>query len=381
MQEHFGIRIADDEVCSVDTMGDLHALVCRKIIERDALLPWFAAAARARFAPERDAIGLDTPIEALFGGVETKRAWLRLSETLRVPLPDGVAVEVARWAYPRRCAAALALGAILLVVAALAHSAFTALCGFLALAAGVANGVAYARLRRAPHPGAAVRPAAVRELLALVAWPAAEPRASAPPGATRPVRWDDESPEPPAESLRRALAEVSGVPAEDIEPGARLTTILPVGSRHQAWDDLRSATGWDLPRLQRPGTLDLLVAGPTVLVGVLGVVLALCGFADGDAGFVVVGAIVAAIGALEYVAYDQGTARLRVCFPRHIRTVADLMPLVPVRSGMGVSPDSYSPSTPDCPTWLRIRDIVALQTGVSAEAVTPGARWQDLGVD
>lgn len=375
MEREFGICISDDEAASVETMGDIHALVAAKLPYRDVLLEWLLTTVHSRLGWPVDGVGPNTPISAMLEGADPKEAWPKLADALGLALPDlerPVAMD-RRYQWPGVCVAIA--GVVLAAVGALAHSYLVVVAGLGTAGASIVYVAAYRELTMGCRTCIPEGCSLVCHLLARVAAKLRDAQPSVrvqPPGVDRQATARHLL----ERQLEEAFSGVLGRPLAELDPSTPLQTLLPRKRRRETWDALKVATGWPLPRLLRSDIVDLLLAGPIALLILVGILVGGFGLSQWDMSFLVPGAFTVAAASLLYWVYDWATARSRVCFPRGVCAVGDLLrfaPLVPVSGG----------PVPDLrdPLWLRIRELVAEEAGVGLDCVTPDATWDDFGVD
>jgi acyl carrier protein len=171
--------------------------------------------------------------------------------------------------------------------------------------------------------------------------------------------------------IRRVLMESASVPRRSIRPSTPLKAILPPVARRRAWRTLQETTSGRLRGLRLPFRLGPLMAGAWVLSGVLGAATLMprVGF---DHGVVLAGtAAVALLLVTFYLARP-----LALAFPRGVVTVGDLTHAsLPPRYDQAIQQQMS-----DEEVWNKLRQIVAESLGLTAEEITPSARFvEDLG--
>ena len=181
------------------------------------------------------------------------------------------------------------------------------------------------------------------------------------------------------DSLRQALASVSGADIASIKASTDLSALLPVAGRRVAWKRLESQLGLRLPRLGLPGGVSLVMALITMIIGIV------VGRTEGIAAGLMVFAIVIAIAI-------QLAKPLSVCFPTRYPLGREFLRLRPTRTvtvddlNEQIVAENYKTLVERTNRWSRdevwtiLTQILVDALDVDPDEIKPESRFvEDLG--
>jgi len=177
--------------------------------------------------------------------------------------------------------------------------------------------------------------------------------------------------------LRRAFIEGLGKSRGEIGPSLDLEMILPSQGRRRKWQLLQQAARVEIPDLQFPRSLIVLIAAIGTLLSAVLLYVTYVYRARSGASLALWGVV-----GIVFIMYavSKLCAPLAVAFPDHAVTIGDLARGVLSRNyrQLAASIGGYN----EADVWEALRGVIADQTGVEKDKVRPDARIvADLGID
>jgi len=179
--------------------------------------------------------------------------------------------------------------------------------------------------------------------------------------------------------IRRSFMDALGVQRKAITPVSPLEAIVPRACRRQQWTRVRSAARIEIPDLERPTWVWLLLAAFALFFAMTLIpVVYLLSRRFGPNGFT----LLLPLGILFFlmVLSERLSRPLAIAFPSRAITVGDLAKEVLARNHARLSAEAGGWNRDE--VWETLCRLIVNQTGVEREKIKPEARIvKDLGVD